>query len=554
MNSDQTKANNSALYTLITVFFFWGFIGASNGVFIPFCKIKFGLDQFQSQLIDFAFYGAYYIGALLLFIFSSMAKKDILNAWGFKKGIINGLLISTFGAVFMIFAVTQGSYALILAALFVVALGFSLQQTSAQPFATSLGDIKTASNRLNLAGGINSFGTTIGPIVVSIALFGVIAGANLEEFAKKANSLDKMEILYVFVGGLFLLSAALFYFSKKLPSGKSDSTFEPASKAMKMLIAITLILVVIFGYIFSRYEDADFITRFIENKEKDYLGLYLTIATLLVTVFGLLFANLRAQKNPEGWGAMKYPQLVLGMLGIFTYVGVEVTIQSNLGELLKTDVFGNITGSDLAPYISMYWGSLMIGRWAGAISVFNPSNTLRKILLIVVPYVAFGVVLVVNHLSGLNVGPLYAYAAIVAFQIIGFFLGQDKPSKTLMIFGLMGMVAMIIGLCTTGTVAIYAFMSGGLFCSIMWPAIFSLSITGLGKYTSQGSAFLVMMILGGGIIPPLQGKISDIIGIHQSYFIPVICFAYLAYYGFVVKGILKKQNIDVDDIQAEGGH
>jgi FHS family L-fucose permease-like MFS transporter len=554
MNSEQTKGNNSALYTLITVFFFWGFIGASNGVFIPFCKIKFGLDQFQSQLIDFAFYGAYYIGALLLFIFSSIAKKDILNAWGFKKGIINGLLISTFGAAFMIFAVMQGSYALILAALFVVALGFSLQQTSAQPFATSLGDIKTASNRLNLAGGINSFGTTIGPIVVSIALFGVIAGANLEEFAKKANSLDKMEILYVFVGGLFLLSAALFYFSKKLPSGKSDSTFEPANKAMKMLIAITLILIVIFGYIFSRYEDADFITRFIENKEKDYLGLYLTIATLLVTVFGLLFANVRAQKNPEGWGAMKYPQLVLGMLGIFTYVGVEVTIQSNLGELLKTDVFGNITGSDLAPYISMDWGSLMIGRWAGAISVFNPSNTLRKILLIVIPYVAFGVVLVVNHLSGLNVGPLYAYAAIVAFQIIGFFLGQDKPSKTLMIFGLMGMIAMIIGLFTTGTVAIYAFMSGGLFCSIMWPAIFSLSITGLGKYTSQGSAFLVMMILGGGIIPPLQGKISDIIGIHQSYFIPVICFAYLAYYGFIVKSILKKQNIDVDDIQAEGGH
>ncbi|MBP8157311.1 MAG: MFS transporter [Flavobacterium sp.] len=554
MNSEQTKANNSALYTLITVFFFWGFIGASNGVFIPFCKIKFGLDQFQSQLIDFAFYGAYYIGALLLFIFSSLVNKDILNDWGFKKGIINGLLISTFGAAFMIYAVTQGSYALILAALFVVALGFSLQQTSAQPFASSLGDIKTASNRLNLAGGINSFGTTIGPIVVSIALFGVIAGANLEEFAQKADSLDKMEILYVFVGGLFLLAAALFFFSKKLPAGKSDSTFEPANKAMKTLIAITVILVVIFGYIFSRYEDADFITRFIENKEKDYLGLYLTIATLLVTVLGLLFANVRAQKNPEGWGAMKYPQLVLGMLGIFTYVGVEVTIQSNLGELLDTAAFGNITGSALAPYISMYWGSLMIGRWAGAISVFNPTNSVRKILLIVIPYIAFGVVLYVNHLSGQDVSPLYAYAAVVAFQIAGFFLGQDKPSKTLMIFGLMGMIAMIIGLFTTGTVAIYAFMSGGLFCSIMWPAIFSLAITGLGKYTSQGSAFLVMMILGGGIIPPLQGKISDIIGIHQSYFIPVICFAYLAYYGFVVKGILKKQDIDVDDIQSEGGH
>ena len=554
MNSEQTKANNSALYTLITVFFFWGFIGASNGVFIPFCKIKFGLDQFQSQLIDFAFYGAYYIGALLLFILSSMAKKDILNSWGFKKGIINGLLVSTFGAAFMIFAVTQGSYALILAALFVVALGFSLQQTSAQPFAASLGPASTASNRLNLAGGINSFGTTIGPIVVSMALFGVIAGANLEEFAKKADSLDKMEILYMFVGGLFLLAAGLFYFSKKLPAGKSDATFEPASKAIKTLVTITIALVVIFAYIFSRYEDPEFITRFIENKEKDYLGLYLTIGSLAVIVFGLLFANAAAQKKPEGWGAMRYPQLVLGMLGIFTYVGVEVTIQSNLGELLQTDLFGNITGSALAPYISMYWGSLMIGRWAGAISVFNPSNSVRKILLIVVPYVAFGVVLFVNHISGQDITPLYAYAGVVAFQVIGFFLGQDKPARTLMIFGLMGMIAMLIGLFTTGDVAIFAFMSGGLFCSIMWPAIFALAITGLGKYTSQGSAFLVMMILGGGIIPPLQGKISDIIGIHESYFIPVICFAYLAFYGFAVKGILKKQNIDVDAIEAEAAH
>jgi len=554
MNSEQTKSNNSALYTLITVFFFWGFIGASNGVFIPFCKIKFGLDQFQSQLIDFAFYGAYYFGALMLFVFSGFARKDILNSWGFKKGIINGLLISAVGAAFMIYAVTQGSYALILGALFVVALGFSLQQTSAQPFAASLGSPQTASNRLNLAGGVNSFGTTIGPIVVSIALFGVIAGVNLEEFAKKPDSLDKMEILYMAVGALFLIAAALFFFSKKLPAGKSESVFEPANKARNVLITITLVLIAIFAYIFSRYEDQEFITRFIENKERDYLGLSLTIGTLLVIVFGLLYANTAAQKSPEGWGAMRYPQLVLGMLALFTYVGVEVTIQSNLAELLGTPAFGEITGAAIAPYISMYWGSMMIGRWAGAISVFNPSNSLRKILLIVVPYVAFGVVLFVNYISGQDITPLYAYAAVVAIQIIGFFLGQDKPAKTLMIFGVLGMIAMTIGLFSTGTIAIYAFMSGGLFCSIMWPAIFSLGITGLGKYTSQGSAFLVMMILGGGIIPPLQGKVSDIIGIHESYFIPVICFAYIAFYGFAVKGILQKQNIDVDAIEAEGGH
>lgn len=553
MSSEPTKTNYPALYTLITVFFFWGFIGASNGVFIPFCKAKFGLDQFQSQLIDFAFYGAYYIGALLLFVFSTIIKKDILNSWGFKRGIINGLLISTVGAVAMIFAVQSGNYLLILGALFIVALGFSLQQTSAQPFAASLGEPHTASNRLNLAGGINSLGTTIGPIVVSIALFGVATGVNIEEFAQRPESLDMMEILYMFVGGLFIVAAGLFFFSKKLPSGKIDSVFEAAKKAMNLLLVITIILIAIFAYIFSRYEDPEFITRFLENHEKDYLGLGLTISTLFVIVFGLLYANVAAKKSPEGWGAMRYPQLVLGMLAIFTYVGVEVTIQSNLGELLGTDAFGNLTGSAIAPFISMYWGSLMIGRWAGAISVFNPTNSVRKVLLIVIPYAAFGVVLAANAISGQDVTPLYAYAGVIVIQIAGFFLGQDRPAKTLMIFGMLGMAAMVVGLFTEGTIAIFAFMSGGLFCSIMWPSIFALAIAGIGKYTSQGSAFLVMMILGGGIIPPLQGKIADIIGIHNSYFIPVLCFAYLAFYGWKVIRILKEQGI-AHEVEMGAGH
>jgi MFS transporter, FHS family, L-fucose permease len=201
----------------------------------------------------------------------------------------------------------------------------------------------------------------------------------------------------------------------------------------------------------------------------------------------------------------------------------------------------------------MYWGSLMIGRWAGAISVFNPSSQLKKVLLIVVPYLAFGVVLTANAISGQDIKPLYAYAFVIVFQIVGFFLGKDHPSRTLLIFGLMGMIAMLIGLFSTGIVATFAFMSGGLFLSIMWPSIFSLAIAGLGKYTSQGSAFLVMMILGGGIIPPLQGKLSDIIGIHNSYFIPVLCFAFIAFYGWYVFELLKKQGI-ANEIEVGSGH
>ena len=174
-------------------------------------------------------------------------------------------------------------------------------------------------------------------------------------------------------------------------------------------------------------------------------------------------------------------------------------------------------------------------------------------MLIVIPYVAFGVVLAANAISGQDVTPLYAYAGVILIQIAGFFLGQDRPAKTLMIFGMLGMAALVVGLLTEGTIAIFAFMSGGLFCSIMWPSIFALAIAGIGKYTSQGSAFLVMMILGGGIIPPLQGKIADIIGIHNSYFIPVLCFAYLAFYGWKVIRILKDQGI-AHEVEMGAGH
>ena len=543
----ENKNYKQALWTLVTVFFFWGFIAASNGVFIPFCKTYFSLDQFQSQLIDFAFYGAYYIGALMLFIFSSIRNTDIMNSWGFKSSIVKGLMLSAVGACAMVLAVNGASpgdssaFTYILGALFIVGLGFSLQQTAANPFAISLGEPNTGSHRLNLAGGINSFGTAIGPIVVSLALFGTAASADIDlvkEISEKNITLTAVQYLYIAVGILFIAAAALFHFSKKLPDGKEDASFLGASKAMTSLISITILLILIFYQVFNQYvglADGESL-----SEASDTLILNLSLIGLFVVVGGLLFSNLLARKKPEGWGAMQYPQLVLGMLAIFTYVGVEVSIQSNLGELLKTTAFGSLNDTEIAPYISMYWGGLMIGRWTGAITVFNPSASLKKWLYILVPYVAFGVVLSVNAISGFEVKHLFAFAICVAIQIGGFFIGKDKPALTLKTFGLLGVLAMLIGLFTTGTVAIFAFLSGGLFCSIMWPSIFSLSIKGLGKYTSQGSAFLVMMILGGAIIPPIQGKLADIIGIHESYWVTVFCFLYLMYFAKRVEKIFKK--------------
>src|SRR5690242_11807356 len=191
--TSATKTNTGALATLVIVFFFWGFIAASNSIFIPFCRHYFNLDQFQSQLIDFAFYLAYYIAALILYIAGATRGKDFVAQWGYKKALIYGLFLSVIGAVFMIVAVNFGGFAAILSALFVVALGFSLQQTGAQPFAIALGDPATGTHRVNLGGGVNSFGTTIGPIIVAIALFGstTVTDAQIESL-----NLDKVTILY----------------------------------------------------------------------------------------------------------------------------------------------------------------------------------------------------------------------------------------------------------------------------------------------------------------------------------------------------------------------
>jgi len=553
ITSTGIPTNYGALSTLVVVFFFWGFIASGNSVFIPFCKHFFHLDQFQSQLVDFAFYTAYYIGALALFAYGSYGGKDLVAKWGYKRSIVYGLLFSALGAAAMIVAVNANTFAGMLAGLFIVALGFSLQQTAAQPFAISLGDPATGMGRVNLGGGVNSFGTMIGPLVVAFALFGTTAAITDEKIA--GLSLNKVIILYTGVGVLFIAAAALFYFSKKVPAGISTEKTENANKALYSLLIMTGLLIIMFVPVFNSYKTDPTILTDLEKHDLETYRMKWLLGALAIVVVTLLLSNLSARKKPDGWGAMKYPQLVLGMLGIFVYVGVEVTIVSNFSELLKQPDFGGYQSSQVAPFISMYWGSLMIGRWTGAISVFDFKKSTKQALMFIVPLIAFGIIIGVSAISQYDVKPLYYYILCVFVQMGAFYISKDKPARTLLIFGILGLFAMLLGLFTKGTVAVYSFLSGGLFCSIMWPAIFNLSIAGLGKYTTQGSAFLIMMILGGGIIPPIQGKIADYVqskssvvgyGIHQSYWVAVLCFAYLAFLGFIVKGILKKQGIDYD--------
>ena len=536
MSQTKQPTNTGALSTLVLVFFFWGFIAASNSIFIPFCKSHFQLSQFESQLIGSAFYGAYFIGSLILFFCSNLIGYDILNKIGYKKGIIYGLIISVVGALLIIPAANANSFPAILAAFFVVALGFSLQQTAAQPFAILLGDPSTGSHRLNLGGSLNSIGTTLGPLIVSFFLFGSPDSKNAVVTVTNINT------LYLIVAGVFAAVAIFFSISKSLPDGKNEEKFETANKAASSLFVMTLLIgaIIVLGQL------------------TDVPKLTLLLFTLVSVVVVLFYSNNSANKNDAGWGAMKYEQLIYGMLGIFIYVGVEVTIDNNFGALLKTPGYITASGLDesqISKYISLYWGSLMIGRWTGAVSVFNLQGMTKKIMMTMVPFIAFAVVLSVSKIYGNDITDLFGYAVCIAIAVAAFFYGQEKPVKTLVTVSVLAAVAMLVGVFTTGITSVYAFMAGGLFCSVMWPCIFSLGVGGLGKYTSQGSAFLIMMILGGAIIPPLQGAFGDnaSIGMHQSYLLAAACFGILALIALKLKSVLKNQGFDFD-AQVNSGH
>ncbi|MDQ3843191.1 MAG: MFS transporter [Bacteroidota bacterium] len=532
---------------LISVFFFWGFVAASNSIFIPFCKKFFQLDQIQSQLIGSAFYGAYFYGSLLLYFISYLTGTDVLNKIGYKKGIIYGLLISVVGALALAFisGSANATFPLILVSFFIIALGFSLQQTSAQPFAISLGSPETGAHRLNMAGGVNSFGTLLGPVIVSFLLFGSIAAA-------KEADISNIQELYFFLAGLFTFAAIVFSIAK-LPKTTSDEQLERSPKALYCLLAI--------GVIFLPVLFADLI------HEQLGIAKSIIVSSCLALILLILFSSMMiASRNPAGWGAMAYPQLVLGMIAIFIYVGVEVTVDNNFGALLKRPEFGGYDEKHNSHLIALYWGSLMIGRWTGAVSVFNVSQKTKRLLTIIVPFIAFGIIILANWVKGNPVAEYKYYPLFILLLIGANLYAQERPVKLLLSVAVLGTLLMIVALSTKGMLANYSIIATGLCCSVMWPCIFALAVAGLGKYTSQASAFLITMILGGAIIPPTQGAIidldrgtEDIHGIttgpytHLSYIVPVLCFAYLAWHTLKTRNVLKSQGIDFDQ-QVAGGH
>ncbi|HEX8270826.1 MAG TPA: MFS transporter [Flavobacterium sp.] len=478
MSSEHLKTKWGQFIPLVTVFFFWGFVAASNDILIPVFKKAFDLSQGQSQLVSVAFYVAYTVGSLLYLLISYLTKRDLITRIGYKNSLALGLSISAVGTLLFYPAANNGSFPLMLSGLFIVGLGFSLQQTVANPLAIALGPIRTGSQRLTMAGGINNFGTTIGPLIVSFAIFGSAASTNTDA------SIESVKIPYLVLGAAFLLVAVLLKFSSLPDKVAVDEVVADEIPAMAK-------------------------------------------------------------------SALKYPQLVLGMIAIFVYVGVEVSTASNMPAYLENDL-GFLT-KDIAPYISLYWASLMIGRWTGAVEVFTDNIGTQRILKFVLPYLAFGVFLGVNAIAQHDLSPFYVYGLIILVLIFADILSKGNPARMLLIFAILGIMALLTGMATDGMVSVYAFTSVGLFCSTLWPCIFTLAIAGLGKSTNQGSNFLIMMIMGGGIVSWIQGMVADASTIHFSYIVGVICFAYLAFYAWRVTGILKAQGISFDK-NVSGGH
>lgn len=459
------------LLTIISVFFFWGFVAASNDILIPVFKEKLNLQQWQSQMISFAFYVAYTVGSVLYYLISKSSKGDILNRIGYKNGIALGLVISAFGTLLFYPAAQSESFLLMISGLFIVGLGFSLQQTVANPLTIILGDPSKGSQRLSMAGGVNNVGTTIGPLLVSYAIFGTISSDS------HSASIESIKIPYLILGAAFLVFALIFKFSS-IP---------------------------------DKIEKADEKNTSFEN---------------------------------ERTGALKYPQLVYGMIAIFVYVGVEVSTASNLPEFMKQEL--GMTTNKIAPYISLFWASLMIGRWTASVGAFNLKGGLKNIMQFAMPYIAFLFFLIVNKIASHDITPFYIYAFVIIALIGADIASKGDPAKQLLIFSIMGIVALFTGMFSSGMVSVYAFISVGLFCSTLWPCIFTLAIAGLGKNTNQGSSFLIMMIMGGGFISLLQGYLAEnhLLGIKWSYLTGVLCFIYMAFYAFKAKSVLKSQGVD----------
>ena len=416
--SSSNSNYTTALTFLTSLFFIWGFITCLNDILIPHLKLVFSLNYADAMLVQFCFFTAYFI--------VSLPSGMIVEKIGYKRGIIIGLVTAGVGCIAFYPAAGLRSYPLFLLALFILASGITLLQVAANPYVAILGKPETASSRLNLTQAFNSLGTTIAPLFGSLIILSVAV--------KTTEELQKLS-----------------------PSQLNAYQLTQASAVQMPYLGLAAALLIIAG-IFSVVKLPE-----IEAKSIPASG-----------------GNGKSYDEVHGsaWG---YKHLYLGAIGIFVYVGAEVSIGSFLVNYFGSKEILSMPAAQAGKFVALYWGGAMIGRFIG---------------------------------SGVQ-------------RVI-------KPGYVLAFNSFAAALLVITSMSTFGYFAMWSIVLVGLFNSIMFPTIFTLAIDGLGKHTGQGSGILCMAIVGGAIIPVIQGLIADKIGVHHAFILPVICYLFIAYYG--IKG------------------
>ena len=408
--SDRYTFFPAALGVLTTIFFMWGFLTSLNDILIPHLKSIYQLNYTQAILVQFTFFGAYFLMAV--------PAGKLVSALGYKKGIVAGLAIAGVGALGFWPAAELHLYEAFLGALFVLATGITVLQVAANPYVALLGPERTSSSRLTLAQALNSLGTTLAP----------------------------------FLGGLLILSNVV----------KTPEQLGALAPAQRLI-----------------YD-----TQQAQAVQYPYIGL--AVVLFLLAIFVWLFrlpalteATDKGDHDRHSFAdVLRHPHVLFGVLGIFFYVGAEVSIGSFMINYLSLPSIGNISEQQAAAYVSWYWGGAMIGRFAGS--------------------------------------------ALMA---------SVSPRKLLALFAAINSALVLTTMLTTGHVAMYSLIAIGLFNSIMFPTIFALGIERLGPMTSKASSLLIMAIVGGALIPYVQGVLADRIGLQHAFVLPLLCYLYIVFYG-----------------------
>lgn len=386
------------LIALTSLFFMWGFITALNDILIPHLKGVFSLSYTQATLIQFCFFGAYFL--------VSVPAGWLVNKIGFQKGIGVGLSIAAIGCLLFIPAAKLEVYVMFLGALFILAGGVTILQVSANPMVALMGDPKSASSRLTLTQGFNSLGTTIAPSLGGYLIF------SSTSVGEKAGANTVILPYVVLAAALFFI--AVFMMRMTFPQTAADQVGD-------------------------------------EGNDRS-------------------FADLMRLSGPLFWG----------VIGIFMYVGAEVSIGSFIINFLAEESVAGLEEIAAASYLTYYWGGAMVGRFIGAALM----QKIRPGLLL-----------------GINAG--------------------------------LSVLLILTAVMTSGSIAMWAILLVGFFNSIMFPTIFSLALRDLGKYTSKGSGLLCLAIVGGAIVPVVQGAIADSAGLQLSFVLPMLCYIFIIFYGLV---------------------